>query len=65
MNSVLSDVMRDFKRLTSGKIIETIREDHRVEENGCWNILAKACEHVKTKYKVWQNGYHAEHLRTA
>jgi hypothetical protein len=24
---VLSDVMRDFKRLTSGKIIETIREE--------------------------------------
>jgi hypothetical protein len=24
----------------------------------------KACEHVKkrTKYKVWQNSYHAEHI---
>jgi hypothetical protein len=26
--------------------------------------FSKACEHVKkrTKYKVWQNGYHAEHI---
>jgi hypothetical protein len=27
-------------------------------------IFSKACEHVKKeqKYKVWQNGYHAEHI---
>jgi type 1 glutamine amidotransferase len=26
--------------------------------------FSKACEHVKKeqKYKVWQNGYHAEHI---
>jgi EAL domain-containing protein (putative c-di-GMP-specific phosphodiesterase class I) len=53
----------DFKRLTSGKIIETFAKSHRVEENGCW-IFSKACEHVKKNknIKVWQNGYHAAYL---
>jgi hypothetical protein len=34
-------------------------KSHRVEENGCWNILAKHACKKRTKIKVWQNGYHA------
>jgi REP element-mobilizing transposase RayT len=61
---VLSDVMRDFKRLTSGKIIETIREEPQSRREWMLEYFSKACEHVKKeqKYKVWQNGYHAEHI---
>jgi hypothetical protein len=59
----LSDVMRDFKRLTSGKIIETIREEPQSRREWMLEYFSKACEHVKKeqKYKVWQNG-HAEHI---
>jgi REP element-mobilizing transposase RayT len=60
---VLSDVMQDFKRLTS-KIIETIREEPQSRREWMLEYFSKTCEHVKKeqKYKVWQNGYHAEHI---
>ena len=37
----------------------------RAEENGCYLFSKKAnCEHLKREqqYKVWQDGYHAEHI---
>jgi hypothetical protein len=57
---VLSDVA-GFQETYSGKIIETIHEEPQRRE---WmQYFSKACEHKKrTKYKVWQNGYHAEHI---
>jgi hypothetical protein len=48
---VLSDVMRDFKRLTSGKIIETIREEPQSRREWMLEYFSKACEHVKKKQK--------------
>jgi hypothetical protein len=41
--------MRDFKRLTSGKIIETIREEPQSRREWMLEYFSKACEHVKTK----------------
>jgi hypothetical protein len=39
--------MQDFKRLTSGKIIETIHEEPQSRREWMLEYLAKACEHVK------------------
>ena len=59
---ILSDVMRDLKRFTSIKIIQTIQEEPESRREWMLEYFSKACEHLKKeqKYKVWQNGYHAE-----
>ena len=61
---ILSDVMRDFKRFTSKKIIQTIIEEPESRREWMLDYFSKASEHLKKKqnYKVWQNGYHAEHI---
>ena len=61
---ILSDVMRDFKRFTSKKIIEIIQEEPESRREWMLDYFKKASEHLKKdqKYKVWQNGYHAEHI---
>ena len=61
---VLSDIMRDFKRHTSKEIIQTIQEEPESRREWMLNCFQKACEHLKKvqQYKVWQNGYHAEHI---
>ena len=61
---VLSDIMRDFKRHTSKKIIQTIQDEPESRREWLLDYFQKACEHLKKeqKYKVWQNGYHAEHI---
>jgi REP element-mobilizing transposase RayT len=60
--TILSDVMRDFKKYTSKKIIQTIIEEPESRREWLLEHLRKACEHLKREqeYKVWQNGYHAE-----
>jgi REP element-mobilizing transposase RayT len=61
---ILSDVMRDLKRFTSIKIIQTIQEEPESRREWMLEYFSKACEHLKKeqKYKVWQNGYHAEYI---
>lgn len=63
---ILSDVMRDFKKYTSKKIIQTIIEEPESRREWLLSAFAKACEHLKRNqsYKVWQDGYHAEIIET-
>jgi len=59
---ILSDTMRDFKKFTSKKIIDTIIEYPESRREWILDYFSKACNHLKRnqQYKVWQNGYHAE-----
>ncbi|MEM9685897.1 MAG: transposase [Bacteroidota bacterium] len=59
---VLSDIMRDFKKFTSKKIIATIKAYPESRREWILEAFGKACEHLKRdqQYKVWQDGYHAE-----
>jgi REP element-mobilizing transposase RayT len=63
---VLSDVMRDFKKYTSKKIIHTIMDEPESRREWLLVYFQKACEHLKRdqSYKVWQDGYHAEIIET-
>ncbi|WP_299332892.1 transposase [uncultured Psychroserpens sp.] len=63
---VLSDIMRDFKKHTSKRIIETIINHPESRREWLLGYFQKSCEHLKRnqKYKVWQDGYHAEVCRT-
>ena len=60
----LSEVMRDFKKFTSKEIIKTIIEYPESRREWMLNYFKEACSHLKRKqhYKVWQDGYHAEHV---
>ena len=62
VGSVLSDIIRDFKKYTSKKIIHTIKEFPESRREWMLDHFKKACQHLKRdqKYKVWQDGYHAE-----
>lgn len=61
---ILSDVIRDFKKYTSKKIIQTIINEPESRREWILDYFKKSCEHLKKEqqYKVWQNGYHAEHI---
>ena len=63
---ILSDIMRDFKKYTSKKIIQTIIEEPESRREWMLNYFKEACEHLKREqqYKVWQDGYHAEIAET-
>ncbi len=60
--NLLSNNMRDFKKFTSKKIIETIKNYPESRREWMLDYFVQACSHLKRKqkYKVWQNGYHAE-----
>lgn len=60
----LAEIMRDFKKYTSKKIIETIVSKPESRREWLLNYFEEACAHLKRlqKYKVWQDGYHAESL---
>ena len=60
----LSIVMRDFKKFTSKEIVETIIEYPESRREWMLAYFNEVCSHLKRKqlYKVWQNGYHAEHV---
>jgi putative transposase len=56
----LSDILRDFKKYTSKKVIEML---HRINESRRkWLVEAfeKAADKIKrnSKYKIWQDGNH-------
>jgi REP element-mobilizing transposase RayT len=63
---ILSDVMRDFKKFTSKKIIQTLIEEPESRREWMLGLFKKACAHLKREqeYKVWQDGYHAEIVET-
>ena len=63
---VLSDVMRDFKKHTSKRIIQTIINEPESRREWLLDYFSKACSHLKREqqYKVWQDGYHAEIVET-
>ncbi len=62
----LADIMRDFKKFTSKKIINLIKEGTESRREWLLDIFKKACEHLSRdqNYKVWQDGYHAEELQS-
>lgn len=59
---LLSNIIRDFKKFTSKKIIETIINYPESRREWMLDYFKEACSHLKRnqQYKVWQNGYHAE-----
>ncbi|MFV8370358.1 REP-associated tyrosine transposase [Flavobacterium sp. LB2R40] len=61
---ILSDIIRDFKKFTSKKIIQIIKEEPESRREWLLDYFKKSCEHLKKEqhYKVWQDGYHAEHI---
>ena len=63
---LLSDVMRDFKKHTSKQILKTIVDEPESRREWMLDFFQKSCEHLKReqKYKVWQDGYHAEIVET-
>ena len=58
----LAQIMRDFKKYTSKKIIETIINEPESRREWMLKYFTEACAHLKRQqqYKVWQDGYHAE-----
>ena len=62
--SKLSDIIRDFKKYTSKKIIKAIINEPESRREWLLHHFKEACVHLKRnqEYKVWQNGYHAEVL---
>ena len=56
--------MRDFKKFTSKKIIETIQSEPESRKEWMLDYFQKSCEHLsrEQKFKVWQDGYHAEEV---
>jgi REP element-mobilizing transposase RayT len=63
---VLSDVILDFKKFTAKKIIQTIIDEPESRREWLFAYFQKACEHLKRnqQFKVWQDGYHAEIVKT-
>jgi REP element-mobilizing transposase RayT len=63
---ILSDVIRDFKKFTSKKIVQTINDEPESRREWLLAYFQKACEHLKRnqQFKVWQDGYHAEIVET-
>ncbi|SHG89012.1 REP element-mobilizing transposase RayT [Flavobacterium fluvii] len=61
---ILSNIMRDFKKFTSKKIIQIINDEPESRREWMLDYFKKASEHFQKEqqYKVWQNGYHAEHI---
>jgi REP element-mobilizing transposase RayT len=61
---ILSDVIRDFKKFTSKKIIQTCLDEPESRREWMLAYFQKSCEHLKREqnYKVWQDGYHTEQI---
>ncbi|MFT5581088.1 MAG: REP element-mobilizing transposase RayT [Psychromonas sp.] len=55
------NIIRDFKKFTSKKIIETILNKKESRREWLLEMFQKSCQHLKRNqhFKVWQNGYHA------
>jgi REP element-mobilizing transposase RayT len=60
----LAEVMRDFKKFTAKKIVQTVVEHPESRREWMLFYFRKACAHLKRNqtYKVWKTGYHAVHI---
>jgi REP element-mobilizing transposase RayT len=60
----LAEIMRDFKKFTSKKIVQTLCDEPESRREWMLDLFSKPCEHLKRAqtYKVWQDGYHAEEV---
>jgi REP element-mobilizing transposase RayT len=58
----LSDILRDFKKFTSKKIVLQIIDEPESRREWLLPLMQKYCEHLKRdqEYKLWQDGNHAE-----
>ncbi|WP_121964576.1 transposase [Myroides sp. N17-2] len=58
----IAEIMRDFKKFTSKKIIETIQDESESRREWLLEYFARSCQYLKRdqQYKVWQDGYHAK-----
>ena len=63
---ILSDVIKDFKKYTSKKILKAIFDEPESRREWMLDYFKKSCEHLKREqqHKVWQDGYHAEIVAT-
>jgi putative transposase len=63
----LSDIIRDFKKHTSKKIIKTIEHIHESRKGWVLDLFNEVADHLKRvkDYKVWQDGNHPEILTSA
>ena len=63
-NLALAEIMRDFKKFTSKKIIQTILDEPESRREWLLEYFKKSCENLSRlqTYKVWQDGYHAEEV---
>lgn len=59
---ILTDILRDFKKYTSKKIVKKIQDEPESREEWLIPLLRKYCEHLKREqqYKLWQDGNHAK-----
>lgn len=62
--NTLPEIIRDFKKFTSKQIIKNIEKEPESRRDWLLKYFEDACYGLKRdqKYKVWQNGYHAELL---
>jgi REP element-mobilizing transposase RayT len=60
----LSDIIRDFKKFSSKKLIENIFDEPESRREWLLEHFKKACLHLKKdlNFKVWQDGYHGEEV---
>lgn len=60
----LPEIMRDFKKFTSKQVISNIEAEPESRREWMLKYFEEACYKLKRnqKYKVWQDGYHAELL---
>ena len=60
----LSDIIRDFKKFTSKRLIENILKEPESRREWLIERFKKACSHLRKgmHFKVWQDGYHGEEV---
>ena len=49
---ILSDIMRDFKKFTSKKILKTIQEEPESRREWMQDYFQKSCEHLKKSKNI-------------
>jgi REP element-mobilizing transposase RayT len=58
----LSDILRDFKKYTSKKLVRQIEDEPESRREWLLPLLQKYCAHLKREqeYKLWQDGNPAQ-----
>jgi len=64
--SELSDTIRDFKKCTSKKLIQSLLENIESRKERLLEKLSSSAERIKqgVNYKLWQDGFHPIELNT-